>query len=125
MSQPRDFWQAMAEIRKFPDAYHADAYVFLMHGLEFTMRSIDERRHVNGQELLRHVCQYAKQEYGMLAYDVLRSWGIERGQDVGAIVFHLVDTGVLSKRDSDSIDDFSGVVDLKQELEDRYFDASA
>ena len=123
MSEHRDFWEAMADIQQLPDAYEADAYVFLMHALEHTMRAIGERRHVGGGELLLHACQFAKQEYGMLAYDVLKSWGVETGEDLGYVVFHLVAAGVLSQQENDSIDDFSGVLDLRNELEDRYFDA--
>jgi uncharacterized repeat protein (TIGR04138 family) len=60
----------------------------------------------------------------MMAFDVLRSWGITAGSDVGEIVFQLIDAGILSRRDEDAREDFDTPLDLKQALEDSYFDLS-
>ncbi len=39
---------------------------------------------------------------------LLHHWGLHRCEDVGAIVFHLVDKQVLGKTDQDSRSDFAG-----------------
>jgi uncharacterized repeat protein (TIGR04138 family) len=85
--------------------------------------ALDERRHVTACELLEGLCRFARERFGMMAYDVLRSWGIRSGSDIGEIVFQLVEAGILSRRDEDRRDEFDLPLDLKAVLEDSYFDS--
>lgn len=106
--------------RYLPGAYH-----FLREALDFTLELVIRRegglgRHVKGKELLEGVRDYALQEYGPLACTVLGQWGIKSGTDVGNLVFNLIDEGVFSKEDSDSIHDFEGVMNLKNALEESF-----
>jgi uncharacterized repeat protein (TIGR04138 family) len=94
-----------------------------MESLEATVREIGERRHVCAGELVGGLCRHAKQRYGMLAYDVLKQWGVATGSDVGEIVFQLIDVGILSRREEDTRADFDGMDDFKRVLEDDYFGA--
>lgn len=124
MSTEDHFWDVVEDIRKTDGRYSPEAYGFVMDALEFTMHKIGERRHVSGAELLTHLCEHAKERFGMLAHSVLTSWGLASAEDVGEAVFRLVEAQVLSRRESDSIDDFRGVMDLRAELEDGYFPSS-
>jgi uncharacterized repeat protein (TIGR04138 family) len=112
-----EFWAAVERIRAGDGRYARDAYAFVMDSLDFTMRVAGERRHVSGAELVRGVCANAKQHFGLFAYTVLSKWGLRRGDDVGEIVFQLIDAGILSKLDSDTRADFDGVVDFREALE--------
>jgi len=116
------FWDAVARIREQDERYAPEAYAFVMDSLEFGIRRIGERRHVSGLELLDHACAFAKEQLGVLAYAVLEKWGLRSTGDVGAVVFRLVDVGVLSALESDSESDFDEVFDLKERLEQSYFD---
>ena len=93
-----------------------------MEALEYTITRIGQRRHVSAHELLDGSRSYAKEKYGMLAHEVLSKWGLETTNDVGEVVFHLVDASVLARQDGDSITDFDQVFDLKSALEEGYFD---
>jgi uncharacterized repeat protein (TIGR04138 family) len=117
-----EFWLAVERIRAVDGRYAPDAYAFIMDGLDHTVRALDERRHVTAGELLTGLCRFARARYGMMAYDVLRVWGIRSGSDVGEIVFQLIDAGMLARRDEDAREDFDTPLDLKQALEDSYFD---
>lgn len=119
-----EFWAVVDRIRAEDGRYAADAYAFVMDGLDHTVRDLDERRHVSGHELLDGLCRFARGRFGMMSYDVLCAWGIHSGSDVGEIVFQLVDAGILARRDEDSREDFNTPLDLKQVLEDAYFDSS-
>ena len=66
-------------------------------------------RNVSGQELSWGLRDYALRRWGLLASVVLRSWGIERTDDFGNIVFALVDHGFMQKEPHDSIADFQSV----------------
>lgn len=118
-----EFWVVVERIRATDGRYARDAYAFVMDGLDHTVRALDERRHVTARELLEGSCRFARARYGMMAYDVLRAWGITSGSDVGEIVFQLVDAGLLSRRDEDAREDFDAPLDLRRVLEDEYFDS--
>jgi uncharacterized repeat protein (TIGR04138 family) len=106
------------EIVERDPTYRREAYEYAMRALEHTTtRVIRQRRHVSGQELLRGVCDLARQEFGDLAWTVFHEWGVRTGEDFGTVVFHLVEAGVLGKQPGDSIEDFAGGIDLRAELE--------
>lgn len=117
-----DFWDLVERIRAGDGRFARDAYAFVMDGLDDTVRALPQRRHVSGPELVHGLCRFARRRYGMLAFAVLERWGIRCTADIGAIVFQLVDAGILSRRDEDAIGDFDSVVDLREALEERYFE---
>ena len=94
--------------------YAAEAYQFVFEALEYTYGMIGERRHVTGGELLEGARRYAIEQYGLMARTVLEHWGIRRCEDIGEIVFNLVDHGLLSKTEADSRDDFKGGYDFRE-----------
>jgi uncharacterized repeat protein (TIGR04138 family) len=103
---------SLEEILKRDPRYAADAYRFLMEALAATVHQIGERRHVSGRELLFGLRDLAVDHWGLMARHVLNTWGIRRTEDVGEIVFNLVEAGLLSKTDEDRRDDFQGVFDF-------------
>jgi uncharacterized repeat protein (TIGR04138 family) len=67
------------------------------------------------------MCAFARSKYGLLAYDVLKSWGAATPLDIGLAVFQLLEAGILSKQESDQLQDFDIELDLRQAIEDAYF----
>ncbi|HEX5131154.1 MAG TPA: Minf_1886 family protein [Candidatus Krumholzibacteria bacterium] len=122
MNPHLDFWEAVQRIRAGDPRYAPDAYAFVMESLDYTVRALDERRHISGAELVDGLCRAARERFGMLAYTVLERWGLRSGSDIGEIVFQLVAVGVLSRREEDAREDFDRLPDLKTALEDRYFE---
>ena len=111
------FQEAVEQIAKHDSRYKADAYYFLREALDFTMKLMNKPaqgagRHVSGPELLEGVRQFALQEFGPLAKTVLAHWGITRCEDVGELVFNLVESGVLGKTEQDRKKDFAGAYDF-------------
>jgi uncharacterized repeat protein (TIGR04138 family) len=49
-----------------------------------------------------------------MALHLLNDWGIQRGEDIGNIVYNLIDTGYFGKKDGDSLEDFAGGYDFEQ-----------
>jgi len=66
--------------------------------------------HVSGQELLVGFRRLAQARWGLLARHVLACWGIRRTEDVGEIVFLMVEDEKLQwrKRECDRREDFAG-----------------
>ncbi|HRQ87388.1 MAG TPA: hypothetical protein PLA50_01230 [Bacteroidia bacterium] len=115
------FDAAVKTITSRDGRYEADGYQFLKEALDHTIKSLRkdelvEHRHVSGPELLHGLVEHAIAKFGSMAVAVLESWGIRTGEDVGAMVFNLIDAGAFGKSDEDSPADFSGVLDLQQSL---------
>ena len=97
-----------------------EAYVFVREALDHTQKMIgksakeDAPRHVSGQQLLAGVREYALQQYGPMTLIVLEEWGIRRCEDIGEIVFNMVENSLLKKTDQDSREDFKGGYDFEE-----------
>ena len=94
--------------------YTAEAYGFVRMGLDYTVRRLDKPRHVSGQELLDGIREFALSEFGPMTKRVLSGWGIHRTEDVGEIVFNMVDAGLLGKTEKDSRADFANGYDFDE-----------
>lgn len=99
--------------------YEPDAYYFVSEGLTYTAKMLKRPRqgtgrHISGRELLEGIRGYAIQEFGPMALTVLRSWGITRTEDVGEIVFNMVEVGKLGKTDQDKREDFANGYDFTE-----------
>ena len=113
MDEKIDFLQAMEEICGSDTRYKADAYEFVMQALYFVQKKLNRVGHVTGKELSEGIRDFAIEQYGAMAKTVLSHWGITKTRDFGNIVFNLIDKKILSKTDSDSVDDFNDVYDFQ------------
>ena len=102
--------------------YQPQAYLFVLESLEMVLAKIGESRHISGDTLLEGIKDLAKDRFGPMAKDVLNSWGVHTTLDLGHIVFHLVEAGLLSKTPEDSLSDFIDKYDFTQVFEVDYFD---
>lgn len=110
----------MDRLRQRYPCYHETAYLFILSGLHFTIERTGEARHITGRELAEGCRDLAIERWGLMARSVLDFWGIRSTRDFGAIVFALVECGVLVKQDDDSMDDFDHVYDFGDAFERRY-----
>jgi uncharacterized repeat protein (TIGR04138 family) len=110
----------MARIRARGGQYHERAYLFVLATIEFLQNRIEVRRHVNGPELAWACRDFAQQQFGLLAQGVLTHWGITRTEDIGRIVFTLVEVGLLVTQPGDTESDFEGVYQFAEAFGDSY-----
>ena len=109
-----NFVETVEQICETDLRYSSDAYHFVQEGLNHTLKSLKRggqhtHRHVSGQELLHGLREFALKEYGPMSKAVLNEWGIKTTDDIGQIVFNLVNASVLGKNDTDSPNDFKNV----------------
>lgn len=99
--------------------YDAFAYYFVREALDFAVRmhkkaDHGKMRHVSAAELLEGIRVYAMQEYGPMALTVLGAWGLHCTEDIGEVVFNLVESGKLGKTDEDRKEDFANGFDFRE-----------
>ena len=112
--------ESILQIVRKDGRYSAQAYYFIFDALDFTIQRMRKVRHVTGRELLECIRQYATENFGFLARTVLAEWGITQTRDFGEIVFNLVEAGLLSRTDKDTIKDFEDVFDFGAAFEDEF-----
>lgn len=96
------------------------AYVLVFEALGRAQRIYGRAHHVSGHELLEGLRALAIERYGRMAKTVLNSWGVGSTDDIGAIVFNLVGSGLMSKTDEDRVEDFHAVFDFDETFVERY-----
>lgn len=120
-----DFNETVLHIIKRDQRYHPDAYEFVNASVTYTVKKLSRNskprgsRHVTAEELIGGSMDYAVSQYGFLAPEVLRQWGVLCGEDFGNIVYNMIDEKLLSASPEDSQSDFQCHPALADELQDR------
>lgn len=89
--------------------YHERGYLFVLAAIEYLQCRLPERRHVTGAELAWACRDLALDQFGLLARPVLEHWNIRTTEDIGRIVFTMVEVDLLLARPEDSVRDFADV----------------
>jgi uncharacterized repeat protein (TIGR04138 family) len=110
----------LARIRARGGRYDERAYLFVLATVEFLQARLPVRRHVTGQELAQACRDLALEQFGLLACSVLEHWGVTRTEDLGRIVFTLVEVGLLVTQPGDREEDFAGVFDFREAFTETY-----
>jgi uncharacterized repeat protein (TIGR04138 family) len=115
-----NFPEVVEEIVTKDPRYKVEAYDFVMSALNYTQSKLDKPRHVSGRELLEGIREYGLELFGLMTLTVFENWGVKRTEDFGNIVFNMLDAGLLSKTDEDSIEDFKDGYDFKEAFDKGY-----
>ena len=94
--------------------FERDAYLFVRDALEFTTKQIKKKGaasspsecHVSSQQLLEGIRQYALQQFGPMVPTVFEHWRVRSCEDIGAIVFNLIEAREFGKSEQDTVEDF-------------------
>jgi uncharacterized repeat protein (TIGR04138 family) len=116
--QKINFNDAVESVTSSDSRYAGDAYYFLQEVLTQAVNKQrkdtgGEDRHVSGEELLKIFRARAKKKFGPMAISVFEEWGIRSCEDVGEIVFNLIDVGAFGTSDQDRREDFSAGYDFR------------
>ena len=98
--QAMQFEQSVVSILKRDKRFDPHAYFFLKDALDFTLKRIAESnggqaRHVSGPELLAGCRDYALEQFGPMASTLMTEWSIRKCQDLGDMVFNLIEEQVF------------------------------
>ena len=66
-----------------------------------------------GDDIAQVYDSMGNDRFGVMAGDVFNAWGVRETLDFGRIVFHLVEAGLLRKREEDSLTDFIDKFDFQ------------
>ncbi len=118
--------ERLSALRRRDRRFARNAYYFVLDALDYTIeryrrqQGSGEARHVGGRELLVGLRELAADQFGPLAALCLERWGIHCTEDVGEVVFNLIESGLLSRRPEDSRLDFVDGYDFQKVFEVEY-----
>lgn len=112
--------EILEQLQERNPRFDTRAYFFVLAALHSVIHSLDEPRHISGKELAEGVRHMALERFGPMARSVLEHWGIHATEDVGGVVFALVEQGILIKQDGDRPEDFADVFDFEEVFELNY-----
>ena len=127
---PETFDDMVSRIYEADFRYDPDAYYYLRDALDRTAHALGrdgpkaENRHLSGAELAAGVRDCLLEDFGPMAATVAYEWGLERSDDVGAMVYNLIEAGAFAKAPSDRRTDFNGLFDFPEVLEAPYLPES-
>jgi uncharacterized repeat protein (TIGR04138 family) len=104
--------ELLERIRAREARYDEQAYLFVLASIEYLQARLPARRHVTGQELAHAVRDFSLEQFGLMAPEVLRHWGVAETLDIGRIVFTMVDVGLLVTQPGDRLEDFEATWDF-------------
>ena len=107
-----------ADILAKDQRYNARAYALVSDVVHFL--SGEQNRHVSGEEVLDEFKERALDLFGPMTYTVLDEWGVHSTEDIGEMMFNLVDARRIGRGEHDTQDSFAGGYDFKETFFDIY-----
>ncbi|MEE2808704.1 MAG: Minf_1886 family protein [Verrucomicrobiota bacterium] len=109
--QKTDFHDAVEQVLTNDSSYSSDSYYFLQ---EVLLKAVEiqrketsgENKHVTGEDLLDVFRDRALAQFGPMAMTVLQEWGLSKTEDIGDMVFNLIEAGAFGKSEHDKREDF-------------------
>ena len=107
--------KATAQLHLTYPNYSVESYQFISDAVAYTIGKLESHRHVSAAELLEGVREYAFSQYGVVAPQVLRRFGLLNARNVGDVVYLLISVKLLSASPDDSPEDFNIKFSWEQE----------
>lgn len=125
-----NFDEVVSHILERDPRYSREAYHLVREALDYTQKQLvkeakGEVRHVTGQELLGGIREFALNQFGPMALTVLNEWGVHACEDIGEIVFNMVEIKLLAKTEEDTRADFAGGYDFNEAFRKPFLPAKA
>jgi uncharacterized repeat protein (TIGR04138 family) len=77
-------------------------------------------KHMSSADIMEEFKERALDQYGPLTYTVLAEWGLKRTEDLGEMMFNLVEGRRVRKDENDTPESFSGGYDFNEVFKGPY-----
>lgn len=114
MEQLAQYVRSLETLLARDQRYPLQGYGFVLAALNDTISRLEKPRHISGQELAEGFRQFAREQFGPMALTVLERWNLRSTEDLGAMVFNLIEVGLLSKTEEDHLEDFARLYSFQE-----------
>lgn len=112
--------EVMEQILLRESRFAEGAYIFVISALEYQQSLLEYRRHITAREMSFACRDLALRQFGVMARVVLNKWGLYTTEDLGAVVFTLVELGYLSCLPTDNRSQFKDLYDFVEVFDRDY-----
>jgi len=91
--------------------YEGRAYALLMDVIRYLG---ENGHHMSAADILEEFKERALDQYGPLTYTVLTEWGVKSCEDIGEMMFNLVEFHRVARDENDTPESFLGGYDFKE-----------
>ena len=84
----------------------AGAYRLLMMAMGYALERMEERRHLSGEEFMDWLLRMLREQFGYMGKWLLEHYRLRWPAEVGRAIFELVEAGIFSRREEDTMEDF-------------------
>lgn len=121
ISMSNTFDNAITNIVTKNQKFAKEAYYFINSALSKALqkntekpKAKEQQAHVRADTLVYAFRDLALEQYGPLSKLVLAHWGIEESEDIGKLVYLLIEEGIWSKTEEDKLSDFANVINFEE-----------
>ena len=114
MEQLIQYARSLETLVQRDNRYPLPAYGFMLAALHDTISHLERPRHISGQELVQGFRHFTREQFGPMASSVMEVWNLRSTEDLGVLVFNLIDIGLLSKTSEDRLEDFQDVYSFQE-----------
>jgi uncharacterized repeat protein (TIGR04138 family) len=111
-SSPRD--DAFKNLAEADPRFTIEAYRFVADATSSAVERVspDARVHVSARDVCEAFRTLARLRYGKEALPTLQAWGIHSTDDIGAVVFRMIEARIFGARPEDKLEDFHALYDF-------------
>lgn len=123
---PESYDDIVTRIYEADNRFDPEAYYYLRDAIDRTAQKLgrsgptSKDRHVSGRELSEGFRDCMLEDFGPMAATLAEEWGIGQSEDIGSMVYNLIEAGAFGKSPKDKKSDFNGVFNLLEVLEAPY-----
>ena len=114
MEQLTQYARSLEALLQRDTRYPLQSYGFAMAVLNDTISRLPKARHISGQELAEGFRHFALEQFGPMTLAVMDAWNLRSTEDVGNLVFNLIEIGLLSKTADDRPEDFHQIYTFQE-----------
>src|SRR3989338_7360930 len=114
MEQLASYVKSLETLLARDNRYPLQAYGFVLATLNDAISRLEKPRHISGQELAEGFRRFALDQFGPMTLTVLESWNLKSSEELGALVFNLIEVGLLNKTPEDRLEDFEGLYGFQE-----------
>ena len=123
---PESYDDIVTRIYDADNRFDPEAYYYLRDVIDRTSQKLGrtgpsaKNRHVTGRELSEGFRDCMLEDFGPMAATLAEEWGVAQSEDIGSMVYNLIEAGAFGKTPEDKKSDFNGIFNLLEALEKPY-----
>lgn len=107
-----DLIDSLHQVSQKHNKYPVQAYLLIYETLDW-LHQKGNVSHLTGADLSQAMFSYSLAVYGLLSKMVWRELNILRSEDIGNMVYHLLDEKLMNKQETDNQSDFDNVLTIE------------